>query len=220
VLRLECGDDIEIFDAAGNTAIGQIVICDHEQIVAEISKLTRPSRVEVRITLAVAWPKGKRAAVMVEKCAELGVHRIMPVRYERSVVTKDNESEGLTRLRRIAVEAAKQCGRNDTVEILSELSLSEVLNQQQPDELGLILDRSSKIWLPDVFDAATLARLKGVMLFVGPEGGLSDNELSMLLSSKYRSVRVAENVLRIETAALAACAITHMCLNARHSSPD
>jgi 16S rRNA (uracil1498-N3)-methyltransferase len=215
VLRLEPGDAVLLFDSAGSTTEGRITRCESGRVFVEISGARGVQQSGLRITLAVAWPKGKRAGVMVEKCAELGAHCIAPVRYERSVVSKDDESEGLTRLRRIAVEAAKQCGRNDTVEIAPEMSLAEFLKQRKTDDIGLVLDPGGKIWLYAALNESVLAGANGVTLFVGPAGGLTGNELALLSESRCRTVRLADNVLRIETAAVAACAAAHMFLGGK-----
>src|SRR5207302_2635932 len=69
VLRLNSGAEIEVFDASGRSAKGTLIADARIQIAA----IESPAAKELRLVLATAWPKGKRAAVMVEKCAELGL---------------------------------------------------------------------------------------------------------------------------------------------------
>src|ERR1041385_4630808 len=92
VLRLETGAEVELFDASGRAAKGALVeggVKVHSVHAAQISN--------TRLVLATAWPKGKRSATMIEKCTELGLDVLIPMRYSRSVVTKDEEAEGLQR---------------------------------------------------------------------------------------------------------------------------
>ena len=162
----------------------------------------------VRLKLAVAWPKGKRAALLVEKCCELGADQIMPVRYARSVVSKADGSAGLARLRRIAAAAAKQCGRAALPEITPEKELGAVLACEAPGAVAFVLEPSGQQWLPEVLAAQHEAlRVRPLLLFIGPEGGFAPEELEAFRRSNVPAVRIAPAVLRIETAALAACAI-------------
>ena len=210
VLRLNGGDEIELFDDAGRVAVA--FLASAGELVARISAVRAAEVRGAPLTLAVAWPKGKRAALLVEKCVELGADCIIPVRFERSVVTKDEDSDGLARLRRIAMEAAKQCGRNHLPEITVERTLAEVLNEVQGGALVFVLDPHAQKWLPEALVAEDGRIGRVPMLFVvGPEGGFSPAE-ERSFDSLVR-VRVAENVLRVETAAMAACAIARAFLS-------
>jgi len=206
VLRLERGDALAIFDAAGRSANAEFT----ENGRATILQLSEASaQSATRIVLATAWPKGKRAAMLVEKCSELGVHAIQPVAYARSVVSKDDESEGVTRLKRIAAEAAKQSGRNDVPEILAEKSFGQILNEHAGKSLCVLLDPRAKIDLLKLLSAKRAEMILGALvLLIGPEGGFADEELAAADAQGVARVRLARNILRVETAALAACAIS------------
>jgi 16S rRNA (uracil1498-N3)-methyltransferase len=214
VLRLRPGAGLELFDGAGTSAHAVLLELDGSGASARVAELERPRSLGGGLVLAVAWPKGKRAAVLVEKCAELGVDRILPVRYVRSVVQKDGESEGLQRLKRIAGEAAKQSGRSTEPLILDEAGFEAAL-QLEPGALKLLLDPRAERSLPE-----RLAERAGrsVMLFIGPEGGIAPGELRAAEQAGVKSARLAEHILRIETAALAACAVAGACALAQHGS--
>ncbi|MFH0940124.1 MAG: 16S rRNA (uracil(1498)-N(3))-methyltransferase [Planctomycetota bacterium] len=204
VLRLKFGVEIEVADAFGRAARANLT----ETFTAKIVALQESARTIARLTLATAWPKGKRAALLVEKCSELGVDRIIPVRYARSVVSKGEESEGLARLRRIAAEAAKQCGRNTLPEIVVEMELNQVLAHEAPSALALRMEPTAEKWLLDALaDQRATLRDQPLLLFVGPEGGFAPEEQAAFLKAGIQSARVAKYVLRVETAALAACAL-------------
>jgi len=207
VLRLAAGMEVAVFDGAGRSAVARLAET-LEGPGAELVSLRASVVAAGRLILALAWPKGKRAALLVEKCSELGVNVILPVRYARSVVRKAEGSESLARLRRIAAEAAKQCGRNDEPEIGAERPFSLLLAEEAQHALALLLDAHADSLLADaLLERRGSLRKQTVLLIVGPEGGLAPEELAAAAAAGVVSVRLARHVLRVETAALAACAI-------------
>jgi len=216
VLRLTAGTEITVFDGAGRSALARLAETPEGPSAELILLSARPavvvqgsSLLEARsLTLATAWPKGKRAALLVEKCSELGVNLILPVRYARSVVHKAEGSESLARLRRIAAEAAKQCGRNDEPEIGAERPFSQLLAAEAQEGLALLLDAHADLQLADfLLEKRAALREQNLLLIVGPEGGLAPEESAAAAAAGVMGVRLARHVLRVETAALAACAV-------------
>ena len=228
VLRLDPGTKIELFDLVGRTASATLLTdakCDSQQMppskkefLARIDALCIASKKSLLLTLAVAWPKGKRAAFLVEKCSELGADRIIPVCYERSIVCKREPSESLNRLQRIAAEASKQCGRNDILELSQEVSFEHVLANELAGTYPILLDPYSPCSLAAFLIESIMAKgmedslRQSILLFIGPEGGLTSAELEAASKLKIPRVNLAKNVLRIETAAVAACSITRAIL--------
>ncbi len=205
VLRLDEGAAVHVFDGSGLSASGTLTT---DLSAVKISELYSDKIAQPHLTLAVAWPKGKRAAVLVEKCTELGVDRIQPVRFARAVVSKDNESEGVMRLNRIAAEAAKQCGRDDVPEILPEIAFSEALKAGAADGVILVCDPKAEHSLAAfLFAEKEKLAQQSLYIVVGPEGGFTADELAAALAAKIPIVKLARNVLRIETAALTICAL-------------
>lgn len=208
VLRLHPGDDIELFDAVGRTACA-VLANPSGELAARIVSKSDESPAAPRLLVASAWPKGKRAAMLVEKCAELGLDRLIPVRYARSVVTKDDETEGVARLRRIAIEAGKQCGRNSPLEIDAEVTFEAVLEREAASAIMLLAHPGSERDLLTVLrDRAANNAAHPVLIFIGPEGGFTEAELATAQRAQVQQIKLASNVLRIETAVMAACAIT------------
>jgi 16S rRNA (uracil1498-N3)-methyltransferase len=209
VLRLKPGAELDLFDSTGRSASARLLagaLEDTTTINVEIVSVRGNIARERIFGLAVAWPKGKRAAFLVEKCVELGVGKIVPVRFERSVVHKPDESEGLQRLRRIAAEAAKQCGRATVPEISTEQSLSGLLESRKDRATMIALHPEGDFRLSDVFDAEP-AQYEEILFLVGPEGGFSEHELEMFEKNKVRKARLEGHILRIETAAIAVCVL-------------
>ncbi len=213
VLRLQEGDTIELFDPIGNSATGSIIENSARGICVRIATFqpAGTSKSSVKLILATAWPKGKRASVLVEKCAELGVDELVPVRYERSVVTKDEEAEGVARLRRIAAEASKQCGRDGVMTISAETAFADFLTRFAHVGTTFLLHPDADRHLVEALGNMPEQETQLTFL-IGPEGGMSPAEIALASRSAVGKVRLAGHVLRIETAGIAAAAICRACL--------
>ncbi|MCZ7649135.1 MAG: 16S rRNA (uracil(1498)-N(3))-methyltransferase [Planctomycetota bacterium] len=203
VLRLEAGTVVELFDGSGLAWRARL---EPNGMSAELlAPLSGSTPERAPLWLATAWPKGKRAAILIEKCAELGVARILPLRCARSVVTKDAGGEGLARLRRVAAEATKQCGRRDVPQLDDERSFGAVLAEEAPRAHAVLLDPGAdRSWAEFVRERRTTA--EPFLVFVGPEGGFSNEERRVVEQAGIPRARLGEHILRVETACIAACA--------------
>ena len=206
VLRMKVGDELQLNDPLGRVAAATIANDAEGALRVKVTSIqAADSRAaSPRLVIASAWPKGKRAGFMVEKCAELGVDALVPLRFERSVVSKDEESEGLARLRRIAAEASKQCGRASVMEIMPEHSLAQFLTERASKGLTLWLNPRAETNLNQQLQTGGVQDLA---LIVGPEGGFTPEEEHQLTQLHIKAVRIAQHVLRIETAAISAAAL-------------
>jgi len=198
VLRLRVGETVTVADGAGRwrryrvAAVGAAVRLD-----AAADQEHEPVG-EPRLAVAFALTKGDKPELVVQKLTELGVDRIVPVVAERSVARLDpaRASAALERWRRIAREAARQCrrARLPAVEALGPL-------QDLTGHPGLVVaERGGS-------PAAALGRPPGgeILAVVGPEGGLTAAEAEQL--RPWARLGLGPNVLRAETAALAAAAV-------------
>jgi len=110
VLRSKPGQEIVLFDGAGREGRGRVVNIDRRRLVVEVdSVVNRPFLLAHKITLAVAMGRIHRQGYLIEKCTELGVAAIWPIRAKRSVSVPDRKST--EKLTRRSIEAAKQAGR-------------------------------------------------------------------------------------------------------------
>lgn len=205
VLRLRPGDEVEVFDGAQRVWLGRLDEDGRSVVLVEPETPARPAR--PRLILATAWPKGKRAAVLVEKCAELGVDEIVPLRCVRSVVVKEAGAAGLERLRRIAAEAAKQSGRADVPAITTERTIPQLLEALPDGTTPVLLDPRADASLATLLRATAPDAARCIL--VGPEGGFTADEVREAGRLGARAARLGANVLRVETAAIAACAIAN-----------
>src|SRR5262249_30448134 len=138
-----------------------------------------------------------RFAMVVEKATELGATHVMPLITERSEsVASRVRGEGRGRLERRALEALKQCGAVWVPEIADPLPLADFLTRE-PD---------GSRWLADANGGAPAAvsPLAPLTIVVGPEGGFSEQERATVLAAGFLPCRLGPNVLRFETAAVAA----------------
>jgi 16S rRNA (uracil1498-N3)-methyltransferase len=210
VLRLQPRAQVELFDGAGRAWRAELADDRASAVLVEESRPAagrdaRATAAGPRLVLASAWPKGKRAAFLVEKCTELGVAEIVPLVCARSVVVKSAQSAGMMRLRRIASEAAKQSGRRAVPAIGAPSDLQQFLSAVAPGCSIVLLDprapRTFSEWLAGRKEVNEIAAL------VGPEGGFTEEEMRLAEEHGAIRVRLSQHVLRVETAAVAACAV-------------
>jgi 16S rRNA (uracil1498-N3)-methyltransferase len=158
-----------------------------------------------RIILASALPKGPRQDFLIEKCTELGVNTIRPVIYHRSVVKP--ESSRTDKWRRTMLEAAKQCGRAWLPEIDAPVTFRQMIAEFRQTQTAYYAHHSDQA--PGLTAQLDHDRPnESVLIAVGPEGGFTDDELAATQQEQMSPVTLGPNILRIETAAMAAVALT------------
>ena len=232
-LRLSAGDPVEIFDGVGGVARGRLQADagaagrpkksarTRGTVIVSIETREQHSTPAPRLTLITAACKGDRLHWLIEKCTELGVNEIVLAIFRRSVVNVGEHHLG--KLRRAAIEACKQCGRNFLPQISSGASLESLIEPAlssparsatsgassltrigpgvrlvvaHPDEAAPSLAR----WLAQERSPISLAAI------IGPEGGLAPEELAKLDAAGATRVCLGEHILRVETAAIAVAA--------------
>jgi len=129
VKRSRIGDRIVLFNGMGDECSAEIIEVKGSRVKVKIGQIKTVSKESnVGIDIAFAIPKGRRSHFLIQKCAELGVQKLFPLHYERSIVKfKDGCSEKIERWRKIAVEASKQCGRNTITEINDVMDFGNIL---------------------------------------------------------------------------------------------
>lgn len=197
VLRLEPGAAVEVFDGSGGLYDGRIGPAFEG--IALGPRREAPAG-GAPILLALALAKGEKLDLVVQKATELGVSRIVPWEAQRSVVRLegDRAEERAKRWRRIAEEAARQCGRADVPEVRAPASLGELVAELPPGFLPVIFHGEGSV------PVARLPPADGVVAIVGPEGGLTGAELGTLERAGAVRASLGPRTLRAETAAIAA----------------
>ena len=202
VLRLKAGDKVELFDGAGMVATAAITKIIKRKVTLQIEDVHRfPPRTTGRIIIAPGIAKGQRFDWLIEKCTELRTDRIMPVIFERGVKQASNPKI-LERWRNLVISAAKQSRRIFLTRIDPPAPLCDVLEllRQEYPRIQLIVGSLT----PDATPlTGQLFGQTDVAAFIGPEGGFTENETTLLKDRGTKFVHLTETVLRTETAALA-----------------
>jgi 16S rRNA (uracil1498-N3)-methyltransferase len=220
VRRLSKGDKVELFDGAGTIAAATIAATSGKKVsllVDEIKVIPRPSRAQIVIAVSIA--KGRRFDWVIEKCTELGIDRISPVIFERTI--KQPKNPNITsRWNNLAIAAAKQSGRLFLPQVDYHATLVDVMKSLKNDfPRGDFLLGSPSTEAP--FLTNNLPTGNSVIALVGPEGGLTEQEHLFLKDNGVQSVRFADTILRIETAAVAVASIlTAQRLNSQNPTYD
>jgi 16S rRNA (uracil1498-N3)-methyltransferase len=160
------------------------------------------------ITLAVGLTKGEKIDFVVEKATELGVQKIIPFASNYAVPKLDPEkiTKRTARWQKIAVSAAKQCGRARVPEILPLCDYSWLVSRPWPQSLKLIFwEQESDQSLHQVYE--NYHEAKAVLIVVGPEGGFTVDEAEAARSQGFAPVQIGKRILRAETAAIVALAL-------------
>jgi len=201
VLRLAPGAEVEVFDGRGGRYAGRLAEGLDAILLGPREEVPGPP---TEITLLFALSKGEKLDLVVQKATELGVARIVPFAAERSVVRLDG-AKGADRARRwtrIAEEAARQCGRADVPEVRAPSSLEDALASLPPGTAILSFQPGGA-----GLAAAAVGDGRRLAVVVGPEGGLTTEELESCARAGATAVSLGPRILRAETAAIVAVAV-------------
>jgi len=204
VLRLRPGDDVLIFDGSSKEYEGTIIKEKASSVLIRIREI-HPSQNEspIRITLAQSLLKGEKMDYLIQKSTELGVKGIVPFFSSRSVPLLMEKSRSTARHRRwekIAIEASKQCGRGVLPQIMPLMTYSEMLKNVPPNSVRLLFWEREGEHLKEVLEQSD--RNTEIFFIVGPEGGLSQEEVDAGKREDFIPVNLGRRILRSETAAV------------------
>jgi 16S rRNA (uracil1498-N3)-methyltransferase len=217
VLRARSGDEVVLFNGDGREFSGAIEAVRGPRVSASIGAARSIDRESpFPLTLVQCVPRGDRMDFIVQKAAELGVVRIVPVLSQRSVVRLDETQAASKQAhwRGVAVSACEQCGRNRLPAVEPPQPLLSYLGALAPRAdadraLRLVLEperaRRTQREAHAIGNEAPAA--SGAQIAIGPEGGFTADELEAFDLSTFSRVSLGPRVLRTETAAIAAIAV-------------
>ena len=210
VLRMRAGEELLAADGQGSEYRCILRELQDSEIRAEICrKLSGSAELPSRITLFQGLPKSDKMDLIIQKCVELGVFRIVPVTTKRTVVKLDAKKEESRRKRWTAVSesAAKQSGRGIIPEISGVRGFKEAV--EEAGELDICLIPYEK--------AEDMARTREILsgipagasigVFIGPEGGFEEEEVREAMEAGARPITLGRRILRTETAGMAVLAM-------------
>jgi len=216
VARVRQGETIGLFDEEGRQYLAVVEKVALKKTLVRIISRQEAEEPAVAVVLAPALLKAQAMEFLVQKATEIAVSALAPVMAERSVVKVGADpSAALHRWSRIAREAAKQCKTGLVPDIKKPQALEEFLSRDRSD-LKLVLSEGRGAYLKDVLMSGSNSPRPGsgrgpsagpiaqVCLLVGPEGGWSPGEETLVRECGFRPVSLGRSVLRTETAALCA----------------
>lgn len=205
VLRMKQGERVLISTGDDREYLCELVSLSQEYVTLTIVDVYGSNReLDVRVTLYQALPKGDKMETIIQKMVELGVHRIVPVETSRCVVRLDEKKarKKTERWNTIAMTAAKQAKRNHIPEICMPVSFSEAIRKAADYERAVIPYENAQGMEAARKLVTQLADAADVAIFIGPEGGFSEEEIALAKEASVVPVTLGHRILRTETAGM------------------
>ena len=203
VLRMKPGDAAEVF-MHGKRFSAEIASMEGAVTLRLLDKLPS-TEARLRVTLYQGLPKAEKMELIVQKAVELGAAAVVPVSMSRCVVQL-NQKDGAKkqeRWQRIAREACKQSGRCLQMQVEAPISFKELVRRLPGHEAAIVPWEDARGYsLPRLREE--LPHLTELAMVIGPEGGMSQEEVAQMRSALCRPVTLGPRILRTETAGLAA----------------
>ncbi|TFB24852.1 16S rRNA (uracil(1498)-N(3))-methyltransferase [Filobacillus milosensis] len=208
VMRKQEGNQIICCNPNGQAFYCEINSINEKQVVCNVlEELEENNELPIHVTIAHGLPKGDKLDLIVQKSTELGMGDFVPLQMDRSIVKWDHKKEQkkLLRLKKIAKEASEQSHRSRIPAIQGKQTIHTLLQNQEFDMClvaseYLTKDQSSQSSFRQAIDKISPGQK--ILLIIGPEGGLSEEELSFLHEQGCLPIRLGARILRTETAPL------------------
>ncbi len=208
-LRLEVGDEIEVCDKLSMDYRCKIQEISKENIICEILE-TYKSRgeSEIEVVLFQGLPKSTKMELIVQKCTELGIKKIVPLMTTRCVAKlndRKKEDKKIERWAKISEEAAKQSKRGIIPEISNAMSFKQALEHLKSEDMVIVPYESEE----DIELKSVLKNCKSskINIVIGPEGGFDESEIEDLKKINAHIVTLGPRILRTETAGFTTTAL-------------
>lgn len=213
VMRMKEGNEIICVHPNGQAAICLIMSIEKNCVTAKVKQMLEGhSELPIQVTIVQGLPKGSKIDFILQKGTELGASTFQFFPAERSVAKWDEKKakQKIVRFEKIVKEAAEQSHRNIIPTINKVTSLATVLKSCEAADYILFADEE----LAKKTDAPSLQAIlqaidvgTKIYIVIGPEGGLTDNERTLLMNHGANAVRLGPRILRTETAALYALSV-------------
>ncbi len=204
VLRMQAGQELRLFNGDGQDYPATITEAGKKRVEVLVGA-PEPNHTEspLQIILGQTLSKGDRMDYAVQKAVEMGVTCIVPLTTERCEIKLkgDREDKRLRHWQSVAISAAEQCGRAKVPEILPVMTVEQWLERTRNCDLRLVLHHRTAKSLESINKPSSIA------LMIGPEGGLTAEEIAQAENEGFLPVALGPRVLRTETAPVAAMAL-------------
>ncbi len=217
VLRLAAGDTVRLLDGAGGEYPATLLVVDRRRVTARLGdRVAGEAEPPLRVVLCQGMLKAAKFEWVLQKGTELGVTTFVPLLTERAVAaTEELGAAKQRRYERILAEALEQCGGVWLPQLAPPQPLAQALASLPPGAIALIpweeeRTTSLRAGLTQALAsrAAQSATVAEVRLFIGPEGGFAPGEIALAQRRGATPVTLGRRILRAETAALVALALT------------
>jgi 16S rRNA (uracil1498-N3)-methyltransferase len=204
VKRIRVGEPVVVTDGRGTTLLCKVLGAGDRGLQVSVGQVSQTDREPPRVVVVQAIPKGDRGELAVEMLTEVGVDVIAPWAASRCVVRwrGDRKDKALARWRSTAREAAKQARRSWFPEIHDVVTTEDVVGLLRDASVPVVLHEAASGPLADL----PVPGRGEIVIVVGPEGGISDEELEAFAAVGAEPVRLGSSVLRTSTAGVAATA--------------
>lgn len=205
VRRIRVGEVVLLTDGAGTTARCSVDAVTKSSLTAQVQSVESTEAPSPRVVVVQAIPKGDRGELAVEMLTEVGVDVIVPWGAARSVAVWRGEraAKSLTKWRSSAREAAKQSRRSWFPSVSEPAGTAEVVQLLQDAALAVVLHEGAVVPIASLEVPAA----GDLLVVVGPEGGITEEELVRFAAAGAEPVRLGATVLRTSTAGVTAAAV-------------
>ncbi len=204
VLRLKEGTWIRLLDLEGKEFLARVEKLGKKVLVRAEKILRQEPPPKVQVILLLPLLKKELLSFLVEKAVELGITEIIPFYSSRTIVKASPKLR--EKLEKRALQSLKQCGRLWPLKIYQPLSLREALSLEAEKKI-VAYEREEKVTLKNILESFSAQKL---LLASGPEGGFSEEEISLLKDAGFLSVSLGPLTLRAETAAFYLMCVSHL----------
>lgn len=207
VLRAREGEEVTLCDGEGMDYLCRIASLERGVLLDVLEKTPCEAEPEIKLTLYQGLPKADKMEWIIQKCVEIGIDRIVPMATERAIVKLDKkEGKKLERWQKIAEAAAKQSGRGKIPEVSQRvLKFAEAVEEAAGlDGAAIPYEKETENGLRQ-FASGFSGKTAGI--FIGPEGGFSEDEIALAKEKGIRPVSLGKRILRTETAGMVTAAI-------------
>ena len=213
VLRISEGEKVTLNNCEGVEYLGRVKSVSKQEVLIDIlEELESNNESDVNIYLFQGLPKSQKMDLIVQKGTELGITEFIPTITHRVDVKLKGEFKKLDRLNRIALEAAKQSKRSIIPKVLEPIEFDEVLEKINSLDLLIVPYENEnnfgiKTLINELRKENNIDNIKNIGIFVGPEGGIGEDEIERLKDKGAYIVTLGKRILRTETAGFVATSL-------------
>ncbi|MBU6348148.1 MAG: 16S rRNA (uracil(1498)-N(3))-methyltransferase [Actinomycetales bacterium] len=202
VRRIRVGEQIELVDGAGTRATCVVTVVSKHELTVRIAGVSFTQAPDLQFYVAQALAKGDRSDLALEILTEIGIDGIIPWSATHSIAKWSDPEKGQAKWQRVVTEASKQSRRAYVPCIAPLHSTEQLLSAIGANNLAIVLHEAASESITEI----TLPQAGQVLLVVGPEGGITGEEISAMKAAGAKVVRMGTSVMRTSTAGGAALA--------------